>query len=134
MVRSLALGAWVLLSCSGDDGVAGSWCGKEVASAEACEEEGQGNDMWYAELQESDGAVTGRFCGDGYANASAGSGCVDVSDGVLEGETLTLTFNDSFTAELTLDGDTLAGRLLGCSTCDGMPCLCDLPVTLYRIE
>lgn len=87
--------------------------------------------MLYAEITESGSRATGKLCEDGYG----GSGCAPL-DGQIEGATLTFsiaTKDGVRVLTLTHDGDRLTGQLAGCSTCDGQPCMCDLPIILYRI-
>jgi hypothetical protein len=130
---AFALMAGLLAGACGTDDVSGNWCGKEVDTPAACEREGQGNDMWYAELSQADEAVTGFLCEDGYAACSGGQDQLAITDGKMDGDTLSFTLVGR-TMEMTLDGDKLEGVLPGCSTCDGQPCMCDLPLVLYRIE
>lgn len=113
-VASMAIG------CAAD--IDGAWCGEEVDSAEACENSGSGNDMWFAELTDEGDTVTGRLCEDGYANAQQDSGCVAV-DGPFVDDVLRLEAfgKDGQALELTLEGDMLSGDLGG------------FPIVLHRI-
>lgn len=129
--------AWLMfaaLTACGGTGIDGEWCGAEVDSPEACENTGQSNDMWYASLTEDGDTVSGQLCEDGYASHAKGD-CLDVS-GPYDGTVLRLgdIGKDARDLDLELDGDSLSGVLTGCSTCDGVECACDVPITLYRIQ
>jgi len=120
LVAALFLGA-----CSGDD-VDGTWCGKDVEVEQDC----VGDDAHFVTLAQSGDSVSGTWC-----EAFGKDDCADIEEASFDGEVLRLEgFGfDGSALELTLDGDQLSGNFHGCSTCDGEPCMCELPVTLHRL-
>jgi hypothetical protein len=115
-----------LVGCGSDD-VTGTWCGKEVDSAEQC----TGDDAHWVTLDQSGNDVTGTWC-----ETAVSKDCVDVTGARLEGDQLTIPKlgKDQRTLEMTLDGDVLEGVLHGCSTCDTEKCMCELAITLHRVD
>lgn len=117
-----AASAFIVSGCSADaDGeVEGSWCGRAVETAEQC----TGDEVVYAELQQSGSAVSGTIC-EAYEKE-----CYPVEGGNFEDGTLTFSYSfqtNTVEGELALDGDTLTGSFFS-SKCD-----CSIPVTLLRL-
>lgn len=119
--------AFSLLSGCGSSEVSGAWCGKDVTDATAC----LGDDVFYAKFEQSGESVSGTWCED-YNDSNCESFTGTITDDTV---TLANFFKDDRPPlVLTLDGDTLSGVIGGCSTCDSGPCLCDIPVTLHRLD
>jgi hypothetical protein len=135
-VRAAILIVVIASACAGTSsiqagGVTGGWCDKHVSLPSACVNTQGGNDQLYAELTQSGNTVTGTLCEDGYGS----SACLAL-DGKVDGSTLTFnlaTKDGNRLLTLTQDADTLSGQLAGCTMCDGVPCMCDMPITLFRI-
>jgi len=103
-----------------DPGLNGHWCGKDVGDDDECE----GDEALYTELDQSDSEVTGRFC-EAYEQD-----CYDIHEGRFDGKNLTFKYffsEQSVTGTFTLSEDTLDGTL------HSTKCDCDIPTTLHRL-
>ncbi|MES1186253.1 MAG: hypothetical protein ABUL60_20745 [Myxococcales bacterium] len=112
------------LSCADNQdtagGVSGKWCGRDVASAEAC----VGDEVEYLDLVQSGSTVTGKIC-EAYE-----ADCAPIENGKLSGAKLTLGFDPQDVgglADLELSGDVLDGTL------HSDKCACELPFTFHRL-
>ena len=101
-------------------GVTGKWCGRDVASPEAC----VGDEVEYMDLVQSGSTVTGKIC-EAYE-----ADCAPIENGKLSGAKLTFGFDPQDVgglAELELSGDVLDGTL------HSDKCACELPFTFHRL-
>jgi hypothetical protein len=114
----LALGCAGSHEAGGD--VSGKWCGRDVASPEAC----LGDEVEYLDLVQNGSQVTGKIC-EAYE-----ADCAPVENGKLSGTKLTFGFDPQDVgglAELELSGDVLDGTL------HSGKCACELPFTFHRL-
>lgn len=100
--------------------VSGKWCGRDVASPEAC----VGDEVEYLDLVQSGSTVTGKIC-EAYE-----ADCAPIENGKLSGAKLTFGFDPQDVgglADLELSGDVLDGTL------HSDKCACELPFTFHRL-
>jgi hypothetical protein len=125
-LRGLVCGClgFLAFGCANDeDGtgdVSGQWCGRDVASAEAC----VGDEVEYLDLVQSGSQVTGQIC-EAYEKD-----CSPIENGKLLGSKLTFGFDPEDVdglADLDLSGDVLQGTL------HSDKCACELPFTFHRL-
>jgi len=129
--RELASTGWALLlsiglvHCSDPSGgeatvVTGQWCGREVATAEAC----TGDEALFLDLVQSGETVTGHYC------EAYGKDCYELQSGKFVGGRLTFFYTfgvDRVDAELHAAQNTLTGTFT--TTKASAP----IPVTLHRV-
>jgi hypothetical protein len=106
--------------------VGGQWCGLPVADPMDC----RGDEVFYAELAQAGGTVTGQFC------EAYGRDCYDIAGGVVAGRTVTFhyEFDDSpGIARVDVDVEVSSDEASMTGTAFSTACDCELDVLLFRL-